>query len=324
MKNKISVIIPVYNAEKYLSRCIDSILRQSYANFELLLIDDGSVDNSARICDDYQLSDNRIFVVHKKNSGVSATRNVGLDLASGQYITFVDADDYVSDNYLEILISNIEDEIGMIIGSAQKIINDSHFCDYKVYEKKEKVVFSNEYDIRQWYRQSEVWGTLIRKDIISNIRFADDLYVGEDLLFISQAIKQSKIMKFLPDIIYYYNVAEESAYYGKFNEKKYTEIIAWERVIRLFDDYPNVQKTCYGRYFHHIIEIYKKIFAAGEQKNWYTKELSYKVRKNKQLICMVKNESYRMHLRVLSVNYHLYNCYLRLILWKHKILKNIS
>ena len=97
-KPMISVIVPVYNAEKYLQRCVDSILKQSFTDFEVLLIDDGSHDRSGELCDEYGEKDNRVRVFHKENGGVSSARNVGLDNASGEYISFVDADDYLETN----------------------------------------------------------------------------------------------------------------------------------------------------------------------------------------------------------------------------------
>lgn len=103
---KLSVIVPVYNAEKYLDRCIQSIINQTYSNIELLLVDDGSKDSSAKICDDYALTDKRIRVFHKENGGVSSARNMGLDMATGYYVAFVDADDYLFPKAYESLIGN--------------------------------------------------------------------------------------------------------------------------------------------------------------------------------------------------------------------------
>ena len=105
----ISVIVPVYNVEQYLPHCIDSILTQTFTDFEVLLIDDGSTDNSGRICDEYAKKDNRIRVFHKENGGVSSARNVGLDNAEGEFLGFVDGDDILSPVYLMILLKALED-----------------------------------------------------------------------------------------------------------------------------------------------------------------------------------------------------------------------
>ena len=106
----ISIIIPVYNVKKYLLRCIRSILKQKYRNFEVILVDDGSDDGSGLLCDKLKTRDSRIRVIHKENGGMSSARNVGIEFARGEYITFVDSDDYISDRYLETLVELMHDK----------------------------------------------------------------------------------------------------------------------------------------------------------------------------------------------------------------------
>ena len=107
LESKVSVIVPVYNSEVYLSMCIDSIINQTYKNLEIILIDDGSTDNSLKICNDYEKKDNRIKVFHQENKGVSAARNLGLSLSQGEYITFVDSDDELIENGISLLVQDI-------------------------------------------------------------------------------------------------------------------------------------------------------------------------------------------------------------------------
>ncbi len=106
IEKKVSVIVPIYNAEKYLNKCLESIIGQTYKNLEIILVDDGSSDNSPTICDAWAQIDSRIRVIHKKNGGVSSARNAGIDLAQGDYIGFVDADDWIEPNMYEVLINN--------------------------------------------------------------------------------------------------------------------------------------------------------------------------------------------------------------------------
>lgn len=103
----ISIIVPIYNVEKYLPQCLDSIINQTYKNLEIILIDDGSTDNSGKICDKYKLLDNRIIVIHKSNGGLSDARNTGINIATGDYISFVDADDFIDKNMYTILFQKI-------------------------------------------------------------------------------------------------------------------------------------------------------------------------------------------------------------------------
>lgn len=117
----ISVIVPVYNTEKYLRRCIDSVLAQTYADFELLLIDDGSKDKSGEICDEYAQKDARVRVFHKENGGVSSARNLGLDNARGEWVAFVDSDDYIEENYLKSFEGNLDADL--VVGNSAWLDN---------------------------------------------------------------------------------------------------------------------------------------------------------------------------------------------------------
>lgn len=106
----ISVVVPIYNVEKYIEKCIDSIINQTYTNLEIILVDDGSPDKCGKICDEYAKRDKRIKVIHKENGGVSSARNIGLDNLNGEYVTFIDADDYISNNYCEELLNALKTE----------------------------------------------------------------------------------------------------------------------------------------------------------------------------------------------------------------------
>ena len=117
---KISIIVPIYNVEKYLDKCVNSILSQTFSDFELILVDDGSPDNCGRMCDDWAQRDSRIVVYHKQNGGISDTRNYGIDRAKGEYLTFIDPDDYIESTYLEYLyiqaMNNAADKGCLVIG----------------------------------------------------------------------------------------------------------------------------------------------------------------------------------------------------------------
>jgi glycosyltransferase involved in cell wall biosynthesis len=180
----ISVIVPVYNAEKYLHRCIDSILAQTYTDFELLLIDDGSPDNSGAICDEYAAKDSRVRVFHKENGGVSSARNLGLDNVRGEWITFVDSDDYIHQDFLSSFSK--KHDVGLVVGSF-KVIGDEEWgglLEEAFYDKAGlrdnivKLALMNNFLVP--------WGKLFRRDIISknNITFDERLHSGEDTLFV--------------------------------------------------------------------------------------------------------------------------------------------
>lgn len=187
----LSIIIPVYNTKQYLSRCIDSVVSQSFADFELLLIDDGSTDGSGTICDVYANKDNRIRVFHKENGGVSSARNVGLEKAKGEWIYFVDADDEVLPDGLQALVDGIQDDVDVVMGGLVR-------CDEQgnsIYEMGNGPTFLSKRDgILINYGASKVcignWGwmtiRLFRNYIVqqNKIYFDEDVVFNEDELFV--------------------------------------------------------------------------------------------------------------------------------------------
>lgn len=177
----ISVIVPVYKAEKYLQRCIDSILSQSYTDFELLLIDDGSPDNCGVICDEYAVKDSRVRVFHKENGGVSSARNLGLDHAKGDWVSFIDSDDWVETNYLESFTAVLDSDFiigGVRLCSSTKTIElkDSR------YPVDMLIDFIN---ANKGGRINSPWGNLLRRCIISGdrLRFDENVRFAEDIIF---------------------------------------------------------------------------------------------------------------------------------------------
>lgn len=177
MNPKISVIVPVYNGENYISRCIESILLQTFTDFELLLIDDGSKDNSGNICDKYALKDKRIKVFHKKNGGVSSARNLGLYHAKGEWVSFIDADDYIEQNYFPVDL--LADESWDIIQIPRS--GGSNFHDYN-----KDIICANRYEVINFLHKNfyyECWGRFIKRKKLSEKLFDETVKIGEDLLF---------------------------------------------------------------------------------------------------------------------------------------------
>lgn len=185
---RISIIIPVYNAEKYLHRCLKALLNQTHQDFDIIIINDGSKDKSGEICDQYASDDSRITVFHKSNEGVSATRNLGIAKAESEWITFVDADDIVLENYLSDLVNSIDDNVDMIVAAVEQLRDD---------QKSKTLVRSYEGIIKKNDFQTliekllivnfgYVYSILYRKSIITenDIKFDTRLAQSEDMLFI--------------------------------------------------------------------------------------------------------------------------------------------
>jgi len=186
---KVTVIVPVYNTERYLPRCIDSVLSQSLTDFELLLIDDGSTDGSGTICNEYAEKDNRVHVFHKENGGVSSARNLGLKESKGEWVCFVDSDDELLPDGLQVLVNGISEEVDMVM-AGYEVYDDKGALSYLVEMRKEKNI-SAEAAVKEMYKptdyryQGYIWGKLLRSSIIKEAKlgFAKDVYFNEDRLF---------------------------------------------------------------------------------------------------------------------------------------------
>lgn len=217
-QNMISVIVPVYNAGKYLYQCVDGILAQTYTNFELLLINDGSKDNSGKICDEYAAKDNRIRVFHKENGGVSSARNLGLDNACGKYIIFMDADDYWYDTTaLEQLYVAAETYDLDIIRGEYKAVDSNGTLLFERPIPDRKMELSNKVLNASTFYTNIMCGenflvlSLIKRDTISNLRFSINRVFLEDMEFYARLfLKQLRCM-FVPIRFYAYRKLSESA-----------------------------------------------------------------------------------------------------------------
>ena len=203
---KISVIVPVYQAEKYISRCLDSIMAQSFTDFEVLMIDDGSRDNGGKICDDYAKKDGRFHVVHKKNEGVSIARQTGLDMAQGEYVIHADPDDWVEPDWLGKLYQKIvEDRTDIVI------------CDFEHIKADETVIMVqrpaslHKDDVLEalldGVLRGSPWNKLVRRDCFSRygVSFHPDMNLWEDMYVICLLIVNGAKVSFLPEVLYHYD-----------------------------------------------------------------------------------------------------------------------
>lgn len=239
MNSKISIIVPVYNTEEYLKRCVDSILAQSYTNIEIILVDDGSKDNSPAICDDYAIKDKRIVVVHKQNGGLSSARNAGLDVATGDYIGFVDSDDFISPDMYKNLMDHI-DESGNVLSNVMYVrsYDDGKTAPSKVPHTTDKEISSIQFarELMLHTGDVSVCTKLFPKEIFNNIRFCEGK-LNEDLLFILDILSKIEKINFIGEIGYYYfsRSGSISSGYGKAVEDMVgNSIVAMETVVKNF------------------------------------------------------------------------------------------
>lgn len=226
MKNpKVSVIVPVYRVEKYLHRCVDSILQQTYSNLEVILVDDGSPDRCGIICDDYADKDSRILVIHQENLGISMARNKGLDVSTGEFISFVDSDDYIHHKMIEIMMNNlIEDSADVCICGRHRFPSDSFVNEellFKNFQEEKRIFTKDEALIHLFTDMSFIryalWDKIYKKNIYENIFFPEGKYYEDGAITFRLLSKCEKI-SYISDPFYYYAITPNSI-----TEQKYTE-----------------------------------------------------------------------------------------------------
>lgn len=212
---KVTIIMPVYNAEKYVSKAIESVLKQTYTNFELLLIDDKSTDNSKKICDEFSQKDSRIIVYENNsdNHGPGATRNIGLDHAAGEYIYFMDSDDWIDDRLLEASVNRILETKADIVQFGVKYEQNNGMYS-REYCQKQSRVFTKK-DIKQdfftfWNEKNcYLWIHFFRYETVKNIKF-EYIINGEDVSYVMDALSRAKTIAFIPETFYHYRYVEGS------------------------------------------------------------------------------------------------------------------
>ncbi len=222
---KVSIVVPVYNSEKYLDGCVQSILTQSYPNIELILVNDGSTDRSAEICRKYAAEYENIVCINQENAGVSAARNTGLDSVTGEYVAFVDSDDRIKPDMIKLLVEAIERE------SA-----DMSICGYEVIRADrvenrgiDREVVSGKREVAEYFAlhfeeaiASSVWCKLFRHSLIKH-RFDRELSMGEDLFFNLPYVKQMTKVISIPEMLYIYDKSNDGSLTYAYREHYYTQ-----------------------------------------------------------------------------------------------------
>lgn len=224
-KPKISVIIPVYNVEKYLPHCLDSVIGQTYADLEIILINDGSKDGSGAICDEYAAKDSRIRVLHQENAGVSRARNRGLDLATGDYYHFLDSDDYIDADAYEYLISEIERTGTEAAGFGYCITYPSREIECLRSEENTGVFDAEGTLYQHLFAESNfVCTKLLPASAVGKLRFREDIYRDEDTLFGTMALQNVKSSVYVSRALLHYVQSDESACRGVFRPNQLSAV----------------------------------------------------------------------------------------------------
>ena len=269
----LSIIIPVYNVENYIHQCIDSILNQTFTNFELILVDDGSPDNCGKVCDEYAKKDKRIKVIHRENGGISAARNTGLQYAIGKYIAFVDSDDYVSTTMYETLI-----DVSRKTGADIVKCGYCEFVDNEVTGKKafEEVKVMNNNDgqtlLRLYYEgvlYIVVWNSIYSSDLAKSVTYPEG-YINEDNYASPMYLHLCKKIAVIPDTLYYYR-------------QNYNGLSKMEAPNKK----PLDKVVCYSM-------LHEKLCEYGLKDSWFCKKLRKRI--VKYIYDLVKHKRFKLHL----------------------------
>ncbi len=233
MEKLISIIVPIYNAERYLKDTLDSVSEQTYSNYELILVNDGSTDDSEDICLQYRLKNDRTRYFKKENSGVASTRNFGLKQATGDYICFVDADDVLEKNYLEVLLESLLDGNNGLACCKYKKFKDEYITEIMESENL-KLTYGDKYEILFNSYGSYLWNKLFIRDIIlkNNLFFNNDIFMCEDLLFVFNYLKYINSINCSNQICYFYRSLDNSLSKNLNNMKWFTIFFTLDSILK--------------------------------------------------------------------------------------------
>lgn len=246
----ISIVVPIYNGEKYIEDCIRSILLQTYQDWELILIDNASEDDSLGMCKEYARQDDRIEVLHQhRNVGVSAARNLGIEKARGEYITFVDVDDWIRRDYLEQLLHLLkEKKSDMVICGYTKVYD----ADRKLIEEKSAISSNDEiqeivYNTKDYLENyflngnTHCWGVLYDRNLLDGINFPKGISIGEDMLFLLEVAEKAQSIVVTEYKGYFYYINESGAMKKKFVVSYMDQITCWEKALKkIRETYPQL------------------------------------------------------------------------------------
>lgn len=316
ISNLVSVIVPVYNVELYIEKSVASIMKQTYKSIEIILVDDGATDSSGELCDQYARLDDRIKVIHKKNGGLSSARNAGIDIAKGEYLVFVDSDDMIHPQMIEVLYQTARRyDCKLAICDFQKTntldVVSAEVKDYSIIQYTTQQLFSEYYNDPMYPKIVVAWNKLYHYSIFEELRYENGKIHEDEFLIIEMISKVEKAV-FIQVPFYYYFMRDDSIMNRKFNLKRLDILLAFKNHIVFFEQngMKQYERLAYFRFCDSIIENYYRCKKSGlceEAKNlknqfdsiWKEKVHNYQMRMLKRFKYIV----YRFTPGILSMRY---------------------
>ena len=265
---RISVIVAVYNIEKYIAKCIESIMNQSYQELEIILVDDGSTDESGRICDAYARKDDRIKVIHRENGGLSAARNTGIENATGSYIGFVDGDDWIDEPMYEKMADMVKQYAADLVVCRYRCIYNKYQKDgstgkITVFEKPLEMLTQCLREEEEFQIQHAAWNKIYKRELLGTKRFPEGKWY-EDVVFSAQILSETKVGVYIDSAFYNYVCEREGSIMNAgMTEKFFTDWIpAYIEKENYLESLDNREPLCTHRYFFYkrLLSIYRDLF----------------------------------------------------------------
>lgn len=292
MNKLISIIIPVYKVEEYLEKCVDSVIKQTYDNLEIILVDDGSPDNCGKICDQYSKKDKRVKVIHKENGGLSDARNAGIDISRGEYISFIDSDDYVEIDYIETLYNSIIKSKADLAVCAHKVVYSNgsvidkatnNYYEYTSKEALKHMLYDQDLDL-------SAWGKLYKRNLFDNVRYPKGR-IFEDAATTYKLIDNAKKVVVYSMSKYFYIIRKKSITTNNFTMKKMDLIKSTDEMCTFIKNkYPDLEQAADRRmmyaYMSTLTQFVKSNCKNSEVEDklmTYIKNNSKKILKDKQI-----------------------------------------
>lgn len=294
----VSIIIPAYNAEEFIDRCLQSVMNQTYKNLQIIVINDGSTDQTLEKIRQYEMLDERFKIIDQDNLGVAETRNVGLENADGDFVLFIDSDDWIELNAVETLLAKMSDEVDIV------------FCKYDKAETDEQVSHVDEIIFETWDNERQLyeflthkrmtgmlWNKLIRKSIIRDVKFDSTVGYGEDAQFLWRILKYSRTMFVTNEILYHHVMENSSISHLSFSDKKYSAIPMWEGICEnVFATVPKYSSLAIERLLAQSIFSLYEIKESSYNNRENINHMKSIIRKNLRFLLKAKTISNKMKL----------------------------
>ena len=311
MSALVSIIVPVYNLEGYVENCIRSLMKQTYENIEILCIDDGSTDNSATVIKKLAEGDQRVKYIYKENGGVSSARNKGLEVANGEYIMFVDGDDYMHFQAVEIFVNSIEKSKFDVVCSTEiktSITNErmSQITNYRCEETDHEGLFSYKYES---VLGKSVWGKIFKNDVAKSVNFIEKISNGEDANYFIRILCKDATVGVIDRNLYYYYSRENSCVTSEFTQSKFSITLSFDDLCEYLknSDYKFLKAYCLQYLYQSI--LYNRTSSIGTSAQEYVLTECKRIG-NKWLKEFIKNSDINIVIRIAFVIFfksrHLY------------------